>query len=197
MTETTPSTTLPDLREGVFAAQSWVADLLDQVGPEQYGRPTPCAEFDVEALLRHLFGVANRLIVMGQGQPAEAAPSMTGALPDDVPAAYRALVAEARRHWSDDASLARMIDVPWGQVPGAGVLGVYLAENLTHGWDLAVATGQDPEADPQLAETAQAVMRNVLPVDGRADYPYGEPVEPAATAGATERLANWLGRARP
>lgn len=77
MTETTagPATELPDHRAAVFAAQEWVADLLDQVTPDQYALPTPCSEFDVDALIRHVYGVADRLAAMGQGKPAESASS--------------------------------------------------------------------------------------------------------------------------
>lgn len=184
---------LPDLRDAVAAAQAWVAQLLEGVRPGHLRRPTPCAEFDVETLVRHLFGVADRLVVMGAGRPAASAPALVATLPDDVVAAYRARVDEGRRAWADPAALGRLVEAPFGTVPGAAVLGVYLAENLAHGWDLATATDQDPEADPDLVAPAYATMRRVLPAEGRDGFPFGEPVDPAAGAGPTERLANWTG----
>ena len=54
--------------------------------------------------------------------------------------------------------------------------------------------GQEAEADPPLAEAALEVMRLALPASPRDGLPFGPPVEPAPGAGATERLANWLGR---
>lgn len=198
MTETTagPATELPDHRAAVFTAQEWVADLLDQVAPDQYTLPTPCSEFDVDALIRHVYGVADRLTAMGQGKPAESASSQVEDLPDDVAGGLRDRIEQARTLWADDAVLTRTLEVPWGRAPGAMILGVYLSENVAHGWDLATATGQDPEADPQLAETALQVMSRALPPDGRENFPFGKPVEPVAGAGPTERLANWLGRTR-
>ena len=86
------------------------------------------------------------------------------------------------------------LEAPFGRVPGSVVLGVHLAENLTHGWDLATATGQDPEADPALVAPAYATMQQALPATGREGFPLDAPVEPAADAGPTERLANWSGR---
>lgn len=197
-TATTPTNPadppLPDLRVPVHDALRWVADLLAGVRPEQLTRPTPCTDFDVDALERHLFGVVGRLTAMGAGHPAESVPPTIVVLPDDVEGSYRARVVEAQRAWTDPVALGRLVEAPFGRVPGAVVLGVYLAENLTHGWDLATATGQDPEADPALAGPAYAVMQRALPAEGREDLPFGPPVEPAADAGPTERLANWLGR---
>lgn len=185
---------LPDLRDAVHAAQQWVASLLEGVRPEQLAGPTPCADFDVDALVRHVFGVADRLVVMGAGRPASDAAASIPALPDDVVAAYRARVEQGRAAWADPAALGRVVEAPFGAVPGAAVLGVYLAENLAHGWDLATATGQDAEADPALVGPADATMRQVLPPSGRDGFPFAAPVEPAADAGPTERLANWTGR---
>lgn len=195
-TATSPVPQCPDHRSSVFAAQEWVAGLVDQLASDQYALPTPCREFDVRTLLGHLYGVADRLIAMGHGRPAESVPAQVGSLPDDVAGGLRARIAEARKLWADEASLTRLLEVPWGQAPGAIILGVYLAENVTHGWDLAMATGQDPEADPRLAGIALQVMTKALPADGREDLPFDNPVEPAAEAGPTERLANWMGRGR-
>lgn len=185
---------VPDLRASVHAAQQWVAGLLEGVRPDQLERPTPCADFDVEALVKHLFGVANRLVAMGAGHPAASTPPSIQVLPDDVVGAYRERVEQGRQAWTDPASLGRVVEAPFGRVPGAVVLGVYLAENLTHGWDLARATDQDPEADPALVGPAYATMLRALPAEGRDGFPFGPPVEPAAEAGPTERLANWSGR---
>lgn len=198
MTDTATSSVpqFPDHRSSVFAAQEWVAGLVDQLASDQYALPTPCREFDVRTLLGHLYGVADRLIAMGHGWPAESVPAQVGSLPNDVAGGLRARIDEARNLWADEASLTRLLEVPWGQAPGAMVLGVYLAENVTHGWDLAMATGQDPEADPELAGIALQVMTKALPADGREDFPFDNPVEPAPEAGPTERLANWMGRGR-
>lgn len=183
-----------DLRDALVSAQEWVAGLVDAVRPDQLADPTPCSEYDVEALVKHLFGVAGRIVAMGGGRPADSVPPTIAALPDDVGAAYRSLVEQGRRAWADPASLSRSVEAPFGRVPGAAVLGVYLAENLTHGWDLATATGQEPEADPALVAPAHAAMQRALPAAGREHAPFDPPVEPAADAGPTERLANWSGR---
>ena len=85
-----------------------------------------------------------------------------------------------------------------GPGPRPGAVWGYLNEALVHGWDLAVATGQDAEADPALAEGAFAAMERFLPAGMRGEeIPFNAVVEPAPGAGPTERLANWSGHRRP
>jgi uncharacterized protein (TIGR03086 family) len=87
---------------------------------------------------------------------------------------------------------------PIGAMPGAQAIGVYVSEQVTHGWDLAVATGQPAEAAPDLVALAERSIRAVL--DGLprgGPVPFGPVVEPAADAGPTERLAAYQGRSWP
>jgi uncharacterized protein (TIGR03086 family) len=100
--------------------------------------------------------------------------------------------------WTDDSRLDALVTVPWGQVPGRAAVWGYLSEALVHGWDLAVATRQRPEADPGTAEAVLAQMQRVLPAEPRGGpIPFAAPVSPRPGAGPTERLANWCGHARP
>ncbi|GMA41450.1 hypothetical protein GCM10025883_34950 [Mobilicoccus caccae] len=70
-------------------------------------------------------------------------------------------------------------------------------EVLAHGWDLATAAGLPAEAPAEIAEAGLAAARATLPAEPRGmanGVPFDAVVEPAADAGPTERLANWLGR---
>ena len=70
-----------------------------------------------------------------------------------------------------------------------------MQEILTHGWDLAQATGQPTERDPELACWALAGAKRILPPEARgADVPFGPVVEVPPGAGPYAQLAAWLGR---
>ncbi len=190
--------TVPDVREPLTRAQAWIAGLLAGVRNDQLVLPTPCPEFDVDRLVRHLYGVADRMEAMGHGRPAESVPAFVNALPADVADGYRERTIRAQQSWVDDAALSRPVTAPWGTMPGGVVLAVYLTEHLTHGWDLAVATGQDAEADADLAELGLRSAGIAIPPEPRGGpMPFGPVVEPAPGAGPTERLANYLGRSWP
>jgi uncharacterized protein (TIGR03086 family) len=87
--------------------------------------------------------------------------------------------------------------VPWGKVPGRVALSGYVREVVAHGWDLAVATGQPAELDPELGAFALEVSRRSLPAGGRDGIPLGPVVEAPAGAGVYAQLAAWLGRTLP
>lgn len=190
----TSSPTPPDPRPALAAAQEWVATLLTAATPDRWTDPTPCAGWDVADLLRHVLALAGRLRVMGEGGAADDAASMVDELPADLAVAFEAGVADAASRWTDPAALARPTSAPFGTVPGAAVLSVYTSEYLTHGWDLAVATGQPSEADAELVRPVLEVMRRMLPGERDETFPFGPPAPVADEAGATEQLARWLGR---
>lgn len=118
-------------------------------------------------------------------------------MPDDGwVAAYRASAAQAAAAWADDAKLDAMVELPWGKIPGRFAIAGYIQEILTHGWDLARATGQDTEGDPILTQWSLATVRRILPPEPRGGpgIPFGPPVEPPAGAGPYTQLAAYLGR---
>lgn len=192
MTSTT-APRLTDPRPAYAAATGWMIDLLAHVTDRQLGAPTPCTEFDVRGLIRHVVGTAMRAEVAAAGGDVLAVSTDS---PEYSAADYAPVVARAIEGWSDDGLLRTTIRVPWGEVPGAGVLWGYVNETLVHGWDLAVATGQSAQADPEVAEAAMVFATRFIPAEIRGDahVPFGPVVQPRAGAGATERLANWTGR---
>lgn len=188
---TTAQTT--DLRDHLATTQAWVAAILDHTSEDQWGLPTPCEELDVRALAEHLLAVEERLLRMGRDGSVGDAPQRIAAPSTSVAAEFVRAAAEARAAWDDDR-MTTVVSAPWGVLPAPAVLGGYVSEHVVHGWDLAVATGQPSEAPAEIAELALQAMRQALPADGRDGLPFGAPVEPAADAGPTERLANWTGR---
>ena len=168
------------------------------VTPEQLTLPTPCPEYDVRALLSHITGGLTRAARVGEGDPgALARPAAAEGVTDDGwAAAYRAAADRATAAWADDTKLDALFEVPWGKVPGRIVIAGYIQEILAHGWDLAKATGQETERDPELALFALAGAKRILPPDIRAaaDIPFGPVVVVPADATPYAQLAAWLGR---
>lgn len=188
-----------DPRTAYDRALTWANDLISRVEPTDLDRPTPCSEYEVRALLGHLVATVDRARRIGEGGDPRTMPTSVTGVPDDGwSAAFAAAVDKMTPVWADDALLDRPVTVPWGTVPGRAALWGYVNEALVHGWDLAVATGQDAEADADLAEAALAGAQAKIPADRRGGpIPFAEVVEPAPDAGPTERLANWSGHRRP
>ncbi|MCO1655053.1 TIGR03086 family metal-binding protein [Pseudonocardia humida] len=190
------TTPLPDPRLAYRTALGWTAGLAAAVRPDQLDGPTPCDGYDVRTLLRHLVTTVRRAQVIAEGRSPLEIPAISTDVPDDGLADTYAEEAErAVDAWSDDAKMDAAVTVPWGTVPGRGAVWGYVNETLVHGWDLAVSTGQPAEAPTGPAEAALVAARMAIPAEPRGGHvPFAPPVEPAAGAGATERLANWSGR---
>ncbi|MDQ4119520.1 MAG: TIGR03086 family metal-binding protein [Actinomycetota bacterium] len=194
----TNAPTLTDPRPFHRDAVRWLDRLAAGVHPGQMGDPTPCDEFDVRTLLAHLVSVARKLRATAEGADITDVPHVSPGIEDGALAGTWSADAHAMLDaWSDDALLDLPVRVPWGRVSGREALQGYLNELLVHGWDLAVATGRDPEADPTLVAYAMEAITRLLPAEGRAGSRFDPVVTPAPDAGPSERLANWSGRARP
>ncbi len=179
-------------------ALNWADGVVRGVDPTALDGPTPCSEYDVRALLGHLVATVDRARVIGENGDPVAMPSVVIGVPDDGWAdALSAAVDKMAAAWADGALLDRPVTVPWGTVPGRAAMWGYVNEALVHGWDLAVATGQDAEAEADVAEAALVGARAKIPADRRGGpIPFADVVESAPDAGPTERLANWSGHRR-
>lgn len=182
---------LIELHDRALAA---TGDLVANVEAGQFSDPTPCPEFDVRALLSHLVAGNHRYVQIAHGEPATATPLAGDLVNDDALTPYKESAAAVSRAWSDPALLERTVQLPFGEFPGAFALGVHTVEGIVHGWDLATATGQPSELEPDLYAVA---WRNTKDIDdsfrgpGR---PFGPAVPVSPDATDTERLMAWLGR---
>ena len=175
-------------------AVAQAGSVLAAIKPVQASLPTPCTDWDVRALASHLVGVLTRVALVGEGADALSVPAFTDLGDDRWDAQYQAARQRAEAAWADDAKLDAVFTVPWGKAPGRVVLAGYTREVLTHGWDLATATGQETELDAGLGEFALAVAQQSLPADQRENIPFGPVVPVADDAGVYARLAAWMGR---
>ncbi|GAA1998092.1 TIGR03086 family protein [Nakamurella flavida] len=198
-TATAPQADELDPRPLYRAGLTWAHGLIAAVRPEQLGDPTPCVEFDVRTLVGHLVATVDRARVIGSGgDPGTVEVVVTGVPDDGWADAYAAAVRVMWPVWEGDDSLDAMVTAPWGRVPGRNAVWGYLRETVVHGWDLAVATGQDPEVDPAVVGPLLQRAPLLLPAEPRGGFiPFAPVVIPRPGAGQTEQLANWAGRPGP
>jgi uncharacterized protein (TIGR03086 family) len=83
--------------------------------------------------------------------------------------------------------------VSYGPVPGEIYAGHRYIDVLIHGWDLAVATGQDSTLDPVLVETCWEIVRPQQDLL-RGSGAFGTEVEVPDDADSQTRLLAVLGR---
>jgi len=116
-------------------------------------------------------------------------------LGDDPAATFRAAADKAVAAFRADPSvLGRTITLPFGAMPGGMVVGLFTAGSFTHAWDLAKATGQSTDLDPELAETILGAVKTFVTADLRKPGYFDEEKTAPADATAADRVAAYLGR---
>jgi uncharacterized protein (TIGR03086 family) len=185
-----------DPRELLSRSFEQAASLIAAVTPEQFDLPTPCSEFDVRTLVGHMVFATNRLAkAAGDGPIPEGGPAVTGIEDADWSAVFGEAAAEAMEAWSADEKLDKEVELPFGKFPGSVVVSIYAQEQITHGWDLAVATEQRADLDDSLAEAVLPLVLKMVPPEFRGgEMPFEAVFEVPEDAPAYDRLAGYLGR---
>ncbi len=208
-TTDTSSTISPDTRPHFAAACETLRSVVAGVRPADLDRATPCTEMDVRQLVDHVGMALGRVTAAGGRKPLEEWPTEDFRVGGDIVAGIDGLVTEALAAWDDDR-LGEQIELPWTVLPGNEALATYVNEVLVHTWDLATATGQEPEFDGEAIAVADALMHDQLPVPERAAMwemfaeqmpegipfvaPFDDAVPVADDAPAIVRLVAWNGR---
>jgi uncharacterized protein (TIGR03086 family) len=132
----------------------------------RWGAPTPCAGWDVRALLNHVVaGNWWAAALSGGATIAQVGARLDGdVLGADALRSYERSAEAAGAAFDAPGALAAPCAVSYGPVPGEVYAGHRFIDVLVHGWDLAVATGQDATIDPGLAQECWAVVEPQLEV---------------------------------
>ncbi|MEO8162722.1 MAG: TIGR03086 family metal-binding protein, partial [Ilumatobacteraceae bacterium] len=89
----------------------------------------------------------------------------------------------------------RSIRMMGTDLPAEAVFSMTAMEYLTHGWDLATATGQPiPYTAQEAKETLKRAVANLPPQYRGEDKPFANIVEVADSAPAIDRLVGFMGR---
>ncbi len=169
-------------------AQDTFEHVLVNVTSDQLSSPTPCPEWDVKALIDHVIAGNQRVVVRAGGQVTP--------LPEDLGAAHRASAKAAQETFAEPQALTRTYQLPIGELSGTAFIELRISDLLTHAWDLAIATGQPTDLDPELAEYVLAFSKEMMSRPGlRGDgRPFGEEQPCGDERPAVDRVTAFLGR---
>lgn len=145
---------------------------------------TPCDQWDVRTLMNHMLATQRYFVGAARGEdvspPGQDPPELLGA---DPVADFTAARRETRETFGEPGVIART----------GPSLGVAMADQLLHGWDLAKATGQDPEMPAGLPEAAYATIHGLFTDEQRPGV-FKPELEVGPDASAQDRLLAYTGR---
>lgn len=174
--------------------------LIAAVRPEQWADPSPCAKWMALDVVRHIVDM-HGVMMRPLGRTLSAAPSVD----DDPLAAFRAARADVEAVLADPALATREGDTPSGRATAEQHIDRVVSQDLPlHGWDLAMATGQDATIQPEDVERSLDGMQGMPPelleqfrtpgAFGPGVEVFGPEVKVPETASAQDRLLGYIGR---
>jgi uncharacterized protein (TIGR03086 family) len=188
-----------------MASSSW--NILDKahdvlraaaggVSPEQWGSPTPCADWTVGQVLQHAVGdqQAYAAVLTGSGFPDFDTFAPSGEFAAGPQAALdQALEATAAAYADvphDDSMTA--VPLPQGPLPASVAAAAAALDAAVHGWDIAVATGQTSLLDDELSTQLLAAAPQIVePVRA---FAFAPAMDTDESESATVRLLKYVGR---
>jgi uncharacterized protein (TIGR03086 family) len=165
------------------------------VAPDQWHKPTPCADWDVRQLVNHLVVEQQWAPLLLEGATVEDVGDRFDGdqLGEDPVAAWASAAAASREAFAAPGALRRSVELSYGRRPAEGYCQEMTMDLTVHAWDLARAIGVDEELDEQLVSYVLAFIEPQ--VDQLAGTGlFAPPVEVAQDADAQTRLLALVGR---
>ncbi|NUT52153.1 MAG: TIGR03086 family protein [Saccharothrix sp.] len=178
-------------------AVSTALEVAGNIGPDQLGAPTPCAEFDVRKLLNHLLFWGPSLNAAGRKEsvpPPAADEADVDLTAGDWAADLAAQLADRVDAWREPSAWTGVTSLGSPhELPAPMIGAMVLAETVVHTWDLAKATGQQPSWDTGLLEFIHADLVQSAST-GREMGLFGPEVPVPADAPLIDRIVGLTGR---
>ena len=170
--------------------------VAEQLGPDDWDRPSPCAGWTALDVLGHLgssigFGVS---LLRGE-QPTFPEAARPADLVTAEPVTYWTGLAAEARDAVAGADLDLEMDTPMGKRTVANRLAFPAIDLYVHAWDVGTAAGLTVEIPPEAIEFGHSYL-DPIPTDqargeGKA---FGPELEAPGDATPTERFIAWTGR---
>ena len=191
----TDTTEMLDLTPAIHRMERILAGIDDAQLPNS----TPCAGTSVGVLVDHVLGLSLAFAAAARkdyGPYTDTAPELAGDLPPD----WRLLVPDRMnalgRAWNDPAAWKGTTRAGGLDLPATVAGLVALDELVVHGWDLAVATGQQYTCEPYEIAACTAFAESITDEEraGDAGGLFGPAVRVGDDAAPLDRLIALTGR---
>ncbi|MEV6163876.1 TIGR03086 family metal-binding protein [Streptomyces sp. NPDC052052] len=178
------------ISELLETAAGQAAPVLAGIDDDRLADPTPCTEYDVRALVNHLFQVVVNFRALAAREEAD-----FGEVPEFVEGDWRA------RFGEEAAKLVAAWAAPGADEGTAGAMGLpartvgnmVLGDLTVHAWDLARATGQEFVPDEAVLAEIGPGLAAMAPMAREAKV-FGEPCPVPDGAGPFEQMLALTGR---
>lgn len=129
---------------------------------DDWSKPTPCTDWDVRALVNHVVSEDRWTRPLVEGRTiAEVGNAFDGdQLGENPKGSARAAADEAVTAVAERLPAGGKVHLSYGEEDIEEYIRQLVADHLIHGWDLAVAIGQNRNLDPELVEEVAEWFRD-------------------------------------
>ncbi len=178
-----------DLVQGLDIAYRLVA----RISQDDWARSTPCAEWNVRALVNHMVGSAH-MVSFGMTGRAIGPEFYGNHLGADPIASYAEAIKEIREIYrADPEVLTRTLTLPWADMTGAALSTMFAADHLIHAWDVARTLGRPADFDHDLVARLRR-FGDAYVAAHRGPEMFDAETEAPSDATPMDRLAAYVGR---
>jgi uncharacterized protein (TIGR03086 family) len=189
-----------DIRELDRRALAYAGEVITEVKADRLMLPTPCPDWTLHGLLRHIVSQNEGFAAAARGRGADLSVWRNGRLGEDPGAAVEESARLVEEAFGEDGVLERMFDLPevaaGAAFPGAVAIGFHFVDTVVHAWDVARTIGA--EWDPGDEMVAAAIRIAVRVPDTPGSRGPGLAFEPGVELPAgvpdRDRLLALLGR---
>ena len=173
------------------------AIVLAAVRAADFDLPTPCRSWTVKDVINHVIGSAAAYAELAETGVMPAGGQDADHTAGDFGAAFARQAGRVVAGFGAPGAMDKLMAMPFGGMPGSVCMWIAAGDIFTHGWDLAKATGQLTDLDPELAARLLERIEPLLPdtlrgPEGQA--PFGPEIAVTDSAPAADRLAAFVGR---
>jgi uncharacterized protein (TIGR03086 family) len=188
-----------DIRDLDRRAGALLGEVVMQVRPEQLWFPTPCPDWTVRGLLRHIVSENEGFAAAATDGSAPVQTWTGGRLGDNPAGAYRRSNARVAEAFADGGALDQPMEVrEFGTFPRRVALTFRQLDCVVHAWDLARAIDipYDPPAD--MVKIALTLARRIPDTDSTRGpgAAFERSVKVPGDASDFDQLLGLLGRKR-
>jgi uncharacterized protein (TIGR03086 family) len=168
---------------------------IGNVRAEQWSAPTPCTEWTIRDVVNHITGENLWAVEIFAGKTIdEVGDRLNGDLVGSDPSgAYIGSVPGASAAAEAPGAMESTCHLSFGDFPGSEYASQLFLDTLIHGWDVAVASGQDATLDPELVQACLPIARRITE-EWRSTGMFGENLAAGAAASPQAELLGMLGR---
>ena len=172
--------------------------VVDGITPEQMSSPTPCTSWDVRGVLNHVTGgsiMFAECVENGSISDEEFARlSSADLVGDDPSGVFGAAADRALAAFAAPGAMERMVTLPFGTMPAGVAANIAVFDLTVHALDLARATGQSTELDPNVLQAGWDAAQGMLSPELRSTGMFADAQPCADDAPLGDRLMAYTGR---